>query len=136
MSATIIKHGAFDKKLSAGQDGSNGNEPPTMPPVDYVTHAEFSEFRHETKERFARIDGRLDHTATKADLHEARVEMHAMKSELIKWIVGTAIGLGVAAITVMTFVLNNAAPKLPAASPAPIVIQLPAPPAAQITPPK
>jgi hypothetical protein len=57
--------------------------------------------------------------ATKADLAE-------LASSLIKWMVGTAVGLGVAAITVMTFVLNNAVPKAPAAS-APIVITVPYP---------
>jgi hypothetical protein len=55
--------------------------------------------------------------ATKADLAE-------LASSLIKWMVGTALGLGVAAITVMTFVLNNAVPKAPAAT-TPIVIALP-----------
>lgn len=57
-----------------------------------------------------------DNYATKADLHE-------MTSSLIKWMVGTAVGLGAAAITVMTFVLNNATPKAaPSMTPAPIVI--------------
>lgn len=56
--------------------------------------------------------------ATKEDLAD-------LTNSLIKWMVGTAIGLGVAAITVMTFVLNNAVPK---ATPAPIVIAVPYPP--------
>lgn len=34
-------------------------------------------------------------------------------------------GSSVAAITVMTFVLNNAGPKAPPAQPPPIVIQMP-----------
>lgn len=51
-----------------------------------------------------KIETRLDQIATKADLHECF-------NRAIKWVVGTAVGLGVAAITVMTFVLNNAAPK-------------------------
>jgi hypothetical protein len=51
---------------------------------------------------------------TKADLHES-------VNSLIKWIVGTAVALGAAAITIMTFVLNNAAPK-PASAQQPIVI--------------
>ena len=57
--------------------------------------------------------------ATKADLQERT-------TDLIKWIVGTAIVLSASAVTVMTFVLNNAVPKAHSAGPAPIVIILPA----------
>jgi hypothetical protein len=53
--------------------------------------------------RVTHIEAVLPTLATKA-------EMNDLKAELIKWIVGTAIGLGVAGITVMTFVLNNAVP--------------------------
>ena len=55
--------------------------------------------------------------ATKADLAEGF-------ADVVKWIIGAAIGLGVAGITVMTFVLNNAVPKVPATVTQPIVIQL------------
>jgi hypothetical protein len=58
--------------------------------------------------------------ATKADLSD-------LAASLIKWMVGTAVGLGVAAITVMTFVLNNAVPKAPAAAPIVIAVPYPAP---------
>jgi hypothetical protein len=79
--------------------------------------------QQELKTQLVRIDTRLDHIegsmATKTDLAE-------YKSEMIKWIVGTAIAMGVAAITVMTFVLNNATPKAPAAPQQPIVIYAPA----------
>jgi hypothetical protein len=45
---------------------------------------------------------------------------------MIKWIIGMATGMGLTAITVMTFVLNNAVPKAaPSPPPQPIVIQLP-----------
>lgn len=53
--------------------------------------------------------------ATKADVHEAT-------TKLTQWMVGVAIGLGVAAITVGTFVLNNATPKAPAPQQPPTVI--------------
>lgn len=69
----------------------------------------------DAKERLVKIETRLDQTATKSDLHE-------MASSVIKWIAGTAAGLGVAGITVMTFALNNAAPKTLPSVPAPIVI--------------
>lgn len=73
------------------------------------------DFATDTRERLTRIETRLDQTATKADLHE-------MSASMIKWMVGTAAGLGVAAITVMTFVLNNASLKAPSAPPTPIII--------------
>lgn len=76
------------------------------------------DFAADAKERLSKIETRLDQTATKADLHE-------QTSTMVKWIVGTVSGLGVAGITVMTFVLNNAVPKtqLPQPpQPLPIVI--------------
>lgn len=97
------------------------------------------EFAVEARERFARIETRLDQTATRADLAEAigglRVEMHREFAGMVKWMVGTAVVLGAAAITVITFVLNYATPPrnpppplvqaVPAAQPAPVIIQLP-----------
>jgi hypothetical protein len=82
------------------------------------------EFAVETRERLTRIETRLDQMAasmaTKADLAE-------FSATMIKWIVGIAFGMSAAGITVMTFVLNNAAPKAvsPPAGPVPIIIQLP-----------
>lgn len=71
--------------------------------------------------RLARIETRLDQMATREDLE------HAINS-VVKWVVGTMLGAAIAAVTVMTFVLNNAVPKPAAASmPAPIIIQLPPP---------
>lgn len=71
------------------------------------------EFASDAKERLAMIEVRLDQTATKADIAE-------LTSTMVKWIVGTVSGLGIAGITIMTFVLNNAVPK--SAALAPIVI--------------
>lgn len=45
--------------------------------------------------------------ATKADLSELGAEMH---KDMVKWIVGTALVGGACAITIVTFVLNNATP--------------------------
>lgn len=97
--------------------------------------AALENFAADAKARLVKIETRLDQTATKSDLHE-------MASSMIKWIVGTAAGLGVAGITIMTFVLNNAAPKTPPAAAAPIIIYaqpaaavaaIGAPPSASIT---
>ena len=91
----------------------------------YVTHAEFQEARAEINERFVRVETQLEsineRMATKADLNELKSDFHKNQQSLIHWIVGTAVSIGAAFITIMTFVLNNAAPKAPAApaSPAP-----------------
>lgn len=69
--------------------------------------------------RLARIEERLEHMATKEDLEK-------MGATIVKWVVGMIFASSVAAITVMTFVLNNASPKAPVLSPVPIVVQLPA----------
>jgi hypothetical protein len=101
--------------------------------------SQLEEFIAETRERFGRIETRLDQTATKADLLAAvgdlRSEMHKGSLATVKWIVGTAVGLGVAAITVMTFVLNYATPPrnppfpitqaAPAPAAPPVIIQMP-----------
>lgn len=91
--------------------------------------AQFEQFAAEARQRFARIETRLDQTATKADLFDAvgglRAAMHQDSLGMIKWIVGTAAGLAAAAVTVMTFVLNYATP--PRNMPVPIVRAAPAP---------
>jgi hypothetical protein len=77
----------------------------------------------DVRDRLGRVEVKLDAVSTKAEVHD-------LKAEMIKWIVGTAIGLGVAAITVFTFVLNNATPKGVAPQSAqPIVIYVPVQPA-------
>jgi len=86
------------------------------------------------------VIARLEATvATKADIGELRSELHKATgelrwelhkavSDLIKWIVGTLFVAVALCVTLMTFVLNNATPKAPpAATPAPIIIQMPAP---------
>ena len=82
------------------------------------------EFAADTRDRLARIETRLDgieaRMATKADLAD-------LASTMVKWIVGAVSGLGIAGITVMTFVLNNATPKAFSAPPAPVIINVPTP---------
>lgn len=102
----------------------DGGDPPDNERME-ARVAKLEEFAQETRDRLTRIETKLDQTATKADLSEA---MNGM----VKWVVGTAVGLGVAGITVITFVLNNAVPKIqatPLALPAPIIINVPAAPA-------
>jgi len=111
-----------------------GGEPPdngTMEP----RIRKLEEFAEEAKKTLVRIETKLEATVTKADLTDA---INAQ----IKWMVGTAAVLGAAAITVMTFVLNNATPKAPpavqpaAVAPAapPIIINVPPAPQAPAAP--
>ncbi|MES2759760.1 MAG: hypothetical protein V4693_20510 [Pseudomonadota bacterium] len=81
------------------------------------------------EERFDRVEARLDMTATKADLADLRTEMHKEFAAMVKWVVGTAVVLGAAAITIITFVLNYATPRrnlpAPQVQQTPVIIQLP-----------
>lgn len=89
--------------------------------------------------RIAKLEALVQGLASKSDLAEVRADFHKGVNDLIKWIVGTAFAGIVLLITIMTFVLNNAVPKAvvpSASSPAPIVIQLPATPAAPLEAPK
>ena len=81
--------------------------------------------------RLGKIEVRLDATATQADIQAIRADIRDSAISLIKWIVGTGAILGAAAITVMTFVFNNAVPKANLAMPAPVVINVPSPPPVQ-----
>jgi hypothetical protein len=81
----------------------------------------------EIRERLIRIETRLEETATKAD-------MERLAATFIKWLVGTLLGSLALMVTIMTFVLNYAAPpqgrfaKMEATAatpPAPIIITIP-----------
>ncbi|HEY0488034.1 MAG TPA: hypothetical protein VGD30_00835 [Telluria sp.] len=86
--------------------------------------------------RLGKIEVRLDATATQADIQAIRADIRDSAISMIKWIVGTAALLGAAAITVMTFVLNNAVPKANPPVPAPVVIDVPSPTTVQAVPPE
>ncbi|MTV40927.1 hypothetical protein [Duganella radicis] len=74
-------------------------------------------------ERLSKIETRLDHIETTMVTKE---DLERLTATMIKWMVGMFVGSGIAAITVMTFVLNNAVPKAPPQPPpAPIIIQVP-----------
>lgn len=113
----------------SGDDGTgivNGGGPPYDGSMENRV-AKLEEFVVDARERLTKIETRLDHTATKSDVQESA-------NKIIIWVAGTAVTLGVAAIVVMTFVLNNAVPKAastPPVQPQPIVIYAqPAPTAA------
>lgn len=76
----------------------------------------------------ARLDTLVPTLATKGDLAELKTEMHKGFADMIKWIVGSALAGIAVFITVMTFVLNNATPKVSASQQAqqpPIIINIP-----------
>jgi hypothetical protein len=75
-----------------------------------------------TGERFADIEARMEQFTTKTDIADLRAEMLKGFADVIKWIIGLAIVLSATSVTVITFVLNNAAPKAPPSAPQPIVI--------------
>ena len=56
-----------------------------------------------TEERLAAIEATLVHMATKEELQELRAELRAgmqeLRAELIKWMVGTGIGIASVAAT-------------------------------------
>ncbi|HEX5344569.1 MAG TPA: hypothetical protein VFX55_18895 [Duganella sp.] len=65
----------------------------------------------------------MEQFATKADLAALEAKMQKGFADVIKWMVGLAIVLSATSVTVITFVLNNATPKiLPPAPQPPVVI--------------
>lgn len=86
--------------------------------------------RDEIDARFAALRAEMQ-----AGFAELRTEMQKQSAEIIKWVIGMIAGAGAVAITVMTFVLNNAIPKVPPAGPlpAPATVTINIPP--QLAPP-
>lgn len=128
-----------DFSAKAGGTGG-GKEPPMETTIEALGNRvgeiekdltglrqEVSAIRAEMKTEFVAVRGEM-----KTGFAEIRTEMHKNSADIIKWMIGLAVGLGLAGITIMTFLLNNvAAPKaapLTAQQPAPYIIQLPAQP--------
>lgn len=103
-------------------------QPPGEPPYDGGMEARLTTF----EQSIARIDATLPNLATKAELAELRADVHKGFADQTKWIIGTGFAGVAVFITVMTFVLNNAAPKTsnPQAQPPAIIINVPAAPQA------
>jgi hypothetical protein len=82
--------------------------------------AKLEEFATDAKERLVKIEvtpgpNRDKGRSQRKDRRLAGGDAQGF-SDMVKWVVGTAIVLGGTAITVMTFVLNNASPKTPPAA--------------------
>lgn len=92
------------------------------PPYDGGMEARLSA----VEQAIVRLDATLPNLATKSELAELRADVHKGFADQTKWIIGTAFGGIAVFITVMTFVLNNAAPKSqPQPSQQPIIINVP-----------
>ncbi|MGZ3181167.1 MAG: hypothetical protein ACXU8N_01895 [Telluria sp.] len=79
-------------------------------------------FVEEARRRFDAIDARLDRLERRMEetAQQLRSEMQQLRSEIgsaTRWIIGTMIAIAVAAVTAMTFVLNNATPARAAPPP-------------------
>ncbi len=103
---------------TSGQPPHNGDMDARLAKLEALiptlsTKEEVVKLRGETKEGFADV---------RTSIEAVRSDMHKNTSEIIKWVVGTAIVISMAAITIMTFVLNNATPKQTPAAQQPIVI--------------
>lgn len=91
-------------------------------------------FAAEAFRRFDRLDAtceRLERTCEhidtevkvlRQDLNQYRIETKRDIDNAIRWIVGVMLAISMAAITIITFVLNHATPKAQPATQQPIVI--------------
>jgi hypothetical protein len=64
----------------------------------------------------------------RTEMANVRAEMHKNTIDVIKWVIVTVLGVATATVSILTFVINNAAPKpaaQPGAQPTPIVITVP-----------
>lgn len=98
--------------------------------TDYVTHGEFQEFRREVGDRFARIETRLDQTATKEDVASVKAEIHRGIVETQRWMIATVVGLFIGfggLFMAMTNALKPGAPSAPVAAQPPVIINIPSP---------
>jgi hypothetical protein len=88
--------------------------------------AQHDHYASETRRHLERIDARQKETATKADLSLLKQEFDTMLyrngTELIVWMAAIAAGVSFVTISVISFVVNNAAPKAPPQPPTPIII--------------
>jgi hypothetical protein len=92
----------------------------------------------------AKADGRLANFDTsiktgfaelRAEMADMRAEAHKSTGDIIKWGIVTALGFATATVAILTFMINNAGPKQPAAQQAPIVITVPGAVVAPAAPP-
>lgn len=93
------------------------------------------EFARDAKQLLAKIELRLEQTATRTDIAEIRADMHT-SADIARWMIATVVGLFLG-FGGLFFVMNNASKSAaPAAASPPIVIYpQPAAPPPVVTPP-
>ncbi|MFD2367047.1 hypothetical protein [Pseudoduganella sp. GCM10020061] len=86
-------------------------------------------FAADAMKRFDGIDARFDRVEARLDtlsqqLHDYRIETKHDIDNAVRWIVGVILAVSMAAITIVTFVLNHATPRTmpPAQQLQPIII--------------
>jgi hypothetical protein len=86
-------------QLEALRRTHSGGEPPYDGGME-ARVSKLEEFAVEVRDRLARIETRMDSFVTKADLHQ---ELHSMTWRII----GSTIGLGIALIGAMAWIVKN-----------------------------
>lgn len=87
--------------------------------------AKLEDFVSEARVELRAIDVRLGRIETRLEASASKTDIQDSANATIKWIVATAALLGTAAITVITFVVNNATARASQATHPPIVITVP-----------
>ena len=81
--------------------------------------ARFAAIRTQLDNRFAAMTAEL-----RLEIQKNSSNMQKVATDIIKWVVGMIVGACAVALTVMTFVLNNAVPNTPLAASAPIPVAI------------
>lgn len=110
-------------------DVDNGGGPPHNGSMD--TRLTKLETQFETV--IPTLATKVDIGDVRSEISSVRAEIHKSTSDIVKWIVGTALAMFALGLTIMTFVLNNATPKAQTPQAAPIIIAVPTPAPAQNT---
>jgi hypothetical protein len=85
--------------------------------------AKIEEFVEDVRTELRAIDVRLTKIETRLESMATRADVQEIANATIKWVVGTGAVMFSMAVVIITFVLNNATPKLgPATASTPIVI--------------
>lgn len=114
--------------ISSQETSKNTVDKGGSPPHDGNMEARIEKlesFAVDARESLAKIEARLDQTATKSDIESLRADVHKGFTENNRWVIGTAFAGMMAFVTIMTFVLNNAVPKAQAPTHAPVIINIP-----------
>ena len=80
------------------------------------------EFAVETRERLAKVELRLEQTATKTDIADIRADMHKASADIARWMIATVISLFLGFGGLFFVVTNFTRTPAPTINPAPIVI--------------